>query len=287
MRYASVFRQYVGASRSVRENRKRQRRRVRCFRAGWWYSGVALVAVALGGNSKVVWSAVKQYVTQHPYFAVEDIQVSSDGRFALEQVRIWSGVEIGMSLWAVHPPQVEARLRAQPWVRTATVRREFPRRVLIAVQTRRPIAIILRQPPTYLDDMGGYFVPQEGIQEVDLPYVSGLAQMALDTPEVRDILRDVVYVLALARLWREPLSEIHWDAYRGYTLFLAERRVTIDLGEQPTPEQFARVRTVLETWPADWPAALFDARFAHQVVVRPAMRSLGQTHTPDPPRHPL
>lgn len=287
MRYASVLRWFVGTRGYARENRKKQRRTLRRLHAAWWYIAGALIAAALGGDSEVAWSLIKRYAAQHPYFAVEDIQVSSDGRFSVEQVRRWSGVKLGMSLWEVHPQQVEARLRAQPWVRTAAVRREFPHRVLIAVQTRRPIAIILRRPFTYVDDTGGYFVPQEGTGEVDLPYVSGLEQIPLDTPEARAVLRDVVHVLSLARLWREPLSEIHWDAHQGYTVFLAERQVTICLGEQPAPEQFARVRTVLETWPADWPAALFDVRFAHQVVVRPDMRSPGRTHTQDPTRHPL
>ncbi|MEW6299421.1 MAG: FtsQ-type POTRA domain-containing protein [Thermodesulfobacteriota bacterium] len=288
MMYASALQRFGINNRGrVRENRKTRPGKPRPARQVWWYVGAALVAAAFGGGSEAVWSAMKRYAARHPYFAIEEIQVSSDGRFPADQVRAWSGLAPGMSLWEIHPERVEARLRAQPWVRTAVVRREFPRRVLVAVQTRRPVAIILRRPFTYLDDAGAYFVPREGGGEVDLPYVSGLEHVPLDTPEARAVLATVVHLLSLARLWREPLSEIRWDQRRGYTAFLAGRQVTISLGEEPAPEQFARVRAVLETWPADWPATSFDARFARQVIVRPDLRGPSRTQTPDPTRRPL
>lgn len=287
MKDALVLQRLVSIKRGVRENRRKPQRAWAFLRPAWRYVGVALVGGVLLGDSRAVWSVVAQYAVRHPYFAVEEIEISSDGRFPVEQIRAWSGIERGMSLWNVDPAQVEARLRAQPWVRSAVVRREFPHRVLMTVHTRRPLAVIVRQPFTYVDDTGSYFVPAEALEEADLPYVSGLEQLPLDTPEAQTILTTVVHLLALVRWWQEPLSEIHWDQRRGYTLFLAERQVAIRLGEQPTPEQCARVRTVLETWPAHWSAALFDARFAHQVIVRPDIQSLGRTPARDLTRRPL
>ncbi|MCS6926675.1 MAG: FtsQ-type POTRA domain-containing protein [Candidatus Binatia bacterium] len=287
MKDALVLQWLVGIKRGGRENRRKPQRSWAALHRAWWYVGVVLVGGALLRDSGMMWSVVAQYAMRHPYFAVEEIEVRSDGRFTVEQIRAWSGVERGMSLWSIDPAQVEARLRAQPWVRSATVRREFPHRVLITVHTRRPLAIIVRQPFTYVDDTGSYFVPADALEEADLPYVSGLEQLPLDTPEAQRILATVVHLLSLARWWQEPLSEIRWDRHCGYTLFLAERQVAIRLGEQPTPEQFARVRTVLEMWPAPWSAALFDARFAHQVIVRPDIQSLGRAAAQYLTRRPL
>jgi hypothetical protein len=70
-------------------------------------------------------------------------------------------------------------------------------------------------------------------------------------------------------VWAEPLSEIHWDQERGYTLFLARRRLTIRLGWETAPEKFAQIGMVMTRLPADGSAAVVDARFANQVVVRP------------------
>ena len=249
------------------ENR-RKARLGRCQRG--WYVSAALVAVGLGGAMDASWSALTRYVMHHPYFTVQEIVVNSNGRFSAEEVRTWGGLVLGRSLWKIDPAQVEARLRAQPWIETAQVRREFPQRVYVTVKTRRPVAIVLQDSLLYLDDTGTCFAGQGKSEVLDLPYVSGLTGLSLDTPTARTALTGVLHLLSLARLWQEPLSEVHWDPQQGYTVFLARLRVTIRLGWTTTPEKFAQVGAVLATWPIDGPAALFDARFADQVVVRPS-----------------
>jgi hypothetical protein len=137
------------------------------------------------------------------------------------------------------------------------------------VHTRRPVAIVVREPLTYLDETGVWFVAGAHGENLDLPYISGLAGLSLETPLAQSALIGVPPLLTLSRLWAEPLSEVHWDRYRGYTVFLMRRRVTIRLGWETLPEKFVQIGTVLTHWPVDGPAALFDARFANQVVVQP------------------
>lgn len=252
-------------SRDQRQNR-RTARAPRCRRS--WYVGAALV-VGLSGVLDMAWSACSRYVMQHPYFTVQEIVVNSDGPFSAEEVQRWGGLAPGMNLWMIDPAQVEARLRAHSWIHTAQVRREFPQRVYLTVRTRRPIAIVLHQSLTYLDDTGVCFAGRQYGAALDLPYVSGLRALPLNTPIARSALTGVSHLLSLANLWQEPLSEIHWDQQQGYTLFLARRRITIRLGWHTTPEKFAQVGMALAAWPLDGPAAVFDARFADQVVVRP------------------
>jgi hypothetical protein len=138
------------------------------------------------------------------------------------------------------------------------------------------VAVVVRQSFTYLDDTGVCFTAPANTLDFDLPYVTGFANLSLDTPAAQTALAEVLHLLSLTRLWQEPLSEIRWDQHQGYTLFLAHRRVTIRLGWETTPEKVAQVGVVLQTWPADGPAALFDARFANQVVVRPYTDEHGQ-----------
>ncbi|MGH7966224.1 MAG: cell division protein FtsQ/DivIB [Candidatus Binatia bacterium] len=257
---------------SRRENRRKARRRVPRV----WYIGAFLLVVGLGGALDVGWSLLARYATAHPYFSLGEIVVEADGRFSQEEIQTWASLAPGMNLWEIDPAQIETRLLAHPWVRTTEVRREFPRRVHVTVGMRRPVAIILRSPLTYVDETGACFVGRHKSDPLDLPYVSGLAGLALDTPTARTALAGVLQLLSLARLWQDPLSEIHWDRKRGYTLFLAYRRAAIHLGWEITPEKFAQVGSVLELWPADGPGVLFDARFTDQVVVRPYARARGE-----------
>jgi hypothetical protein len=174
-----------------------------------------------------------------------------------------------MSVWVINPQQVEERLLTVSGIRAAQVRREFPQRVAIHVQTRRPVAVIARPTVTYLDDSGESFTLPSQQLELDLPYVTGLAEIALDSVTARAALVGALPLLPLATVWAEPLSEIHWDPKLGYTLFLVRRHLTIRLGWETGPEKFAQVGMVLAHLPGDGSSAVVDARFVNQVVVRP------------------
>lgn len=251
---------------SVRENR-RKARRARAHRG--WYVGAFLLVVGLGGVVDAGWSVLTQYASVHPYFTIGEVVVEAGGRFSPEEIQTWASVAPGMNLWEIDPVQVETRLLAHPWVHTAQVRREFPQRVYVTVSARQPVAIILHASLTYVDETGACFTGRHNGDPLDLPYVSGLAGLSLETSAAQAALAGVLHVLSLTRLWQDPLSEIHWDQKQGYTLFLAHRRVVVRLGWEIAAEKFAQVGRVLETWPVDGPAMLLDARFADQVVARP------------------
>lgn len=211
---------------------------------------------------------VTRYAEHHPYFRVQEVLVEEPAGFSPEDIQAWGGVKVGMSMWEVEPEQVENRLLSHSWLQSAHVRRDFPHRVHIAVNVRRPVAIVFHDTALYLDESGSCFAKSEQSPVVDLPYVSGLTQVPLDSASARAALEGVLRLLSLSRLWQEPLSEIHWDPQQGYTLFLERRRVTIRLGWETAPEKFAQIGVVLAEWREDAPAAVFDARFAGQIVVR-------------------
>jgi len=251
---------------SVRENR-RKARRPRVHRS--WYIGIFLLIIGLGSVMDAGWSVLTQYTSVHPYFTLGEVVIETSGRFSQEEIQTWSGLTPGMNLWEIDPVQVETRLLAHPWVRTAQVRREFPQRVHVAVSARQPVAIIQQDSFTYVDETGACFTGRHNNDSLDLPYVSGLAGLSLETSTARTALAGVLHLLSLTRLWQDPLSEIHWDQKQGYTLFLTQRRVIVQLGWEIEAEKFAQVGKVLESWPVDGPTVLFDARFADQIVVRP------------------
>jgi cell division septal protein FtsQ len=215
------------------------------------------------------WSAFRQYVYSHSYFAVTDIAIEAEAPFSPEEILTHSGLTRGMSVWEVDPQQVEERLLTVSGIRATQVQCEFPQRVVIHVQARRPVAVIARPTVTYLDDTGESFTFPNQQLELDLPYVTGLTEMALDSVTARAALVGVLPLLPLATVWAEPLSEIHWDQARGYTLFLARRHLTIRLGWETAPEKFAQVGMVLAHLPVDGSSTVVDARFVNQVVVRP------------------
>ena len=243
-----------------------------------WYMLTLLMLLGASLYAPTGWLMISHYTQQHPYFSISAIDIDLDvgALFSQEEIIAWSGITHGMNLWTVDPEQVRARLLTYQGIRDVEVRREFPQRVVVQVQTRHPIAVVAHPSLTYLDKDGVWFTAQAQKKELDLPYVTGFAKDELDTATARTALTGTVSLLSLAKeLWAEPVSEIRWDWGTGYTVFLARRHLAIRLGWETAPEKFAQVTTVLAQWPVDGPPALFDARFINQVVVRPFLDEYG------------
>ena len=224
--------------------------------------GLGCIVCSIGGVALV------HYAKQHPYFAATDIIVSTDGRLTPDEIKQWTGVTPGMNIIALDVQAVEQRLRQHPWVHTAGVIREFPQRIYLTIHERHPIARIRRPEATYLDGNGDSFVAPASSAH-DLPYVSGLERVPLETQTVRTVLAGARLCLSLIQEWNVALSEIHWNDQRGYTLFLSDRQVAIRLGQQIRPTVFVLMQRVLERWPQDRRATVFDARFTDQIVASP------------------
>lgn len=224
--------------------------------------GLVCVACSIGGVVLV------HYAQHHPYFTATDIIVSTDGRLTSDEIKQWAGVAPGMNTVALDVRAVEQRLRQHPWVHTAVVIREFPQRVSLTVRERRPVARIRHPETAYLDGNGDSFVALASGTH-DLPYVSGLERVPLETQTARTVIAGARLCLLLIQEWNVALSEIHWDDQRGYTLFLSDRPVVIRLGQQIRPSVFVLMQRVLEHWPQDQRATVFDARFTDQIVASP------------------
>ena len=224
--------------------------------------GIVCLGCGIGGVVLV------HYAKHHSYFAATDIVVSTDGTLTQDEIKQWGGLARGMNIIALDVQAAEQRLVQHPWVQTAVITREFPQRIHLTIQERHPIAFIRSPEAAYLDGNGESFVtPVSGVH--DLPYISGLERVPLETRTAQTVLAEMRLCLSLLREWGAAVSEIHWDDQRGYTLFLSDRQVVIRLGQKIRPAVFVPIQRVLESWPQDRRATVFDTRFTDQIVASP------------------
>jgi len=209
-------------------------------------------------------------ITSHPYFALTSIEIEGNRRLERREVLQWAGVSEGRSAWGATPGVVRARLLNHPWIRQVQVQREFPNRLMIAVQERRPVAIVLADGPRFVDRYGRVLGPLRDDDSRDFPIISGL-----DGTEVADFSSIGMHRALQLLRWCERLhsldtvSEIHVDRARGVTVFPRRTAVAVVLGWGRWREKLQRSARVFAAWEGQVDRlTAIDLSFRDQVVVR-------------------
>lgn len=218
-------------------------------------------------------SQAAPFVVDHPYFAVRDIVITPTEHVRPGTLLAWAGVREGTSIWRLAPARLAARLEAYPWVRHATVRRELPNRLVIAIEEHRPAAIVLVDQLYYVDRRGVVFAQLDERDPLDLPLVTGVEAPILegDGHYVRHAVRHALRLVERMPIAGLPfrVSEINIERDGGITVFPVTPRLTLAFGWRQLPEKLDRLREVLMTHAGrEGQIREINLTFAAQAVVR-------------------
>jgi cell division protein FtsQ len=237
-----------------------------------WRCLIALLAVAAGLATWLSGAPVLGALREHPYFEIDSLRVEGCGpRLDESAVRAWLGFGERASVWDADPAWVLARLRAHPYVASASVRREFPDTFEIRLREREPVAVAVLDDLYYVDRTGAVFGPLDEDDAHDFPVITGIS--AESSPgQRRWALRRALRLLRVAERaggFAAAVSEVHVDPVLGAILYPAEPRVPVVLGWGSLGEKLARAARVLREWEgATDRLAKVDTRFRNQVVVK-------------------
>ena len=211
---------------------------------------VAAVITAATGLGAAATVRVARWAAGHPYFAVREVAV--EGTSDPVTVTAWAGIEKGKSLWSIDPERSVFRLLAHPRIRIAEVRREFPDRVEIIIEERRPLAVLMVEAPLFLDEEGAAFPPRLRESLEGYPCVTGF--------RVRDLSERPAWVeqrlrqtAKLLRLWHRygdwpEISEVRPEGNGEIVVFPMRSPMTVRFGREVNEEQFARLSAVFGQW---------------------------------------
>ena len=138
------------------------------------------------------WSLDK-FVYDNPAFAIDQVDVQTDGSITPEQLRRWSGVRPGENLIRLDLAAVKSRLEMVTTLDTVSIERMLPRTLKICVTERRPLAqvnLLGSLPSTHvalaafqLDKAGFVMQPPESHQSTEaesrLPTLTGINRFDL------------------------------------------------------------------------------------------------------------
>ena len=155
---------------------------------------------------------LKRWVYENEAYAIQNLDIQTDGVIALEQIRRWAGVKRGDNLFRLELSRIKRDLELIPAIQSVAVERVPPRELRIHVQERVPVAQIVTtvgrgkepaQSVVYLLDAEGYvmlpLVPRQRAvpltAEEQYPVLLGasLAELTpgrrVESPQIRAAMR--------------------------------------------------------------------------------------------------
>jgi cell division protein FtsQ len=251
-----------------------------------WLERGTLAAVCGVTLAALVWYGIPagiHWAEVHPYFAIAKLELDGNRRLTRQDVLQWIGVHEGTSIWDASPSVLQMRLERHPWIRRASVQRDFPRHVAIAVQERRPMAIVRLDTLNYVDRSGHILGPLRADDSRDFPLITGFEDAATRTFAPIGIHRALQFLRRCERLsCFDGISEVHVSQHRGLTVFPLRPTVAVVLGWGGWREKLVRSARVLAAWEGQTArVAAVDVSFHELVVVK-----LRPEHHPTPRRGP-
>jgi cell division protein FtsQ len=228
-------------------------------------AAAGLLLVAAGARfGPAGWS----WLEHHPYFALEEIMVSPTHHVHPGELLQFADVRPGMSIWRFPAAVLAARLTAHPWVRAARVRRELPRRLVIDVVEREPVAVVMLGGLFYVDRFGVVFAPLGPRERLDLPLITGVRGAGMPIHlAMRHALKALRFVEAAALPFR--VSEVHIDEEQGVQVFPVEPPVAVTLGWGRLKTKTERLGEVLTAFAGrETEIREIDLTFRAQAVIR-------------------
>ncbi len=109
-------------------------------------------------------------VTSHPYFDLDNVQVTGLDRLTRDELLSSAGLDNDVNLLGLNLAKAEAALAANPWVAQVSVRRELPDQLFITVREKQPVYwVATGQAMAYADIQGRPIAPVTGERFTPLP----------------------------------------------------------------------------------------------------------------------
>ena len=257
--------------------RQRINRRRRLARRARSLGQVAFVLVVVASLLGAGAFGVRWLLTS-PRFAVSEVEVRGISRLAADDVLAAAGIRRGTNLWRLDPRAAIAGVESLSAVRRAELIREFPNRVTIVVEERRPFTLVHAGRLHWIDEEGMRVAPESRAVTIPLPVISGLTDdeiaSASKAPSER-VLTGVRLIRTLLRAGSplvQQISEVDVGRSDGPVLYTVDG-IEVRIGAEEWDSRIPRLAGVLaQVASSGQPVSAIDLRFRDQVVLKPAVR---------------
>jgi cell division protein FtsQ len=214
------------------------------------------------------------WVLTAPRFAIADVEVHGASRLPVDRILDAAGIRPGTNLLRLDTTAVIARLEGLPEIRRAELIREFPNRVTINVEERRPFTLLHSGRLHWVDEEGRLLGEERDAVAPPAPLISGLSEAEVATmreapsPRARAAIALIRALLRSGSTLANEISEIDMSRQDGPVLYTLDG-IEVRLGNDQWEERLARLEGVLaEVAGQGGGVTAVDLRFRDQVVLQ-------------------
>jgi cell division protein FtsQ len=206
----------------------------------------AALLLVLYAAANLLWD----HVRSAPAFATKRIDIKGQSQLSRAEVEHIAGIALGQNIFHTSEEQALERLRAEPWIESASVERHLPGSYLIQIKERQAIALLAASQLYLVTAEGHAFKPLSAGDPSDLPLITGI-DAAIIERDKRAAAADVIDAVGLLREYaaaglarREPISEVHIEPDGSLSCYVGGDATRVRLGKPPYQPKLRRLREV-------------------------------------------
>lgn len=184
-----------------------------------------------------------QYVTTSAHFEAKAVVFEPTTHVSPERLHELMGLGEGTNILAVDVDAMRRQIEADPWVASATVQRELPDTLRVAVVEHEPAAVLHAGLFYLLSRDGVPFKRVESGERGTLPVITGVAreQLIAGAPSATATVRRALEVLTAYQAKTRPrLGEIHIGDGGEAVLYSEKSGTMLRLGRGPISDKLER-----------------------------------------------
>jgi cell division protein FtsQ len=187
-------------------------------------------------------AALGWWALRHPMFAIRGIVIQGDvAHNSAATLRANVAPRLAGNFFTVDLQRAREAFEAVPWVRHATVRRQFPNRLRVTLEEHQPQAFWGDSESRLVNTFGEVFEANAGdVEQDDMPRLAGPDGTAVQVLAMYRSLKPLVDKLDLG------LDQVALSGRGGWTLHL-DSGATVELGRGTSDEVLARSQRFAQT----------------------------------------
>jgi cell division protein FtsQ len=208
-------------------------------------------------------------------FEVEEIDIQGLKRLKEKEVRDILSLALPQNIFALELKEAKEKIETHPRIKEVIIYRRPPKKVVIQVREREPVALI-SQKNSFLgiDSLCVPFPLIEPLKEIDLPLITGVAKNEIiigydssNSTKLKMALDILKTICSLKGDLYSQVSEINVED--GITLYTTKGATRVRMGKEDFRDQLLNLQGVLIHLSKEKRGAEYiDLRFKNKVIVK-------------------